>query len=165
VLPVRLKDPYHLARTDPELLALQDEIAMTDARLVDLLARVDSGESGQLWLDLKRAWEAFKLAREMGRPEDMRKTLVTIESLLTRGIQDYEAWREVQVALEQRRRLVETEHRRRVNMQQMMSFERAMALFGAIVGVIETHVPDRAIRAAISADLRALGADEHGQPS
>src|SRR5918992_3542816 len=49
-LPVRMAAKYQEAEHDPELLSLRDQIALVDARLADLLARVDTGESGSLWL-------------------------------------------------------------------------------------------------------------------
>jgi hypothetical protein len=72
-----------------------DEIALTDSRLQDLLGRVDSGESGRVWRELKAAWTLFKQAREAGDPEGMRLHLVTLESLLNRGVADYAAWEAV----------------------------------------------------------------------
>lgn len=65
-------------------------------------------------------------------------------------------WGTVRDLLEQRRKLVETEQRRLVTMQQMITAEQAVALLGAVAGVIQRHVTDRAILGAISADLAAL---------
>ena len=65
-------------------------------------------------------------------------------------------WAEVRDLLEQRRKLVETEHRRLVAMQQMITTEQAMALLGAVLGVIRKHVSDPATLGAISADFAVL---------
>src|SRR4051812_32142589 len=48
-LPTRLAAQYEAAQSDPVLMELRDEIALNDARLADLLGRVDTGESGSLW--------------------------------------------------------------------------------------------------------------------
>src|SRR5690349_13713695 len=53
VLPTRLQSRYDAARTDAALLELRDDISLLDARLEDLLSRVDTGESGVLWASLK----------------------------------------------------------------------------------------------------------------
>ena len=58
--------------------------------------------------------------------------------------------------VEQRRKLVESERRRLVELQQTITVERALVLVGAIAGIIKAHVKDRAMLAAISADLERL---------
>jgi hypothetical protein len=58
-VPERLRERYEAAEDDAELLSLRGEIALTDARLLDLLARVNTGESGQLWAELRRAYREF----------------------------------------------------------------------------------------------------------
>ena len=65
-LPARLAGRYREAQSDPELLALRDEVALVDARLGDVLGRVDSGESGALWKQLSNSWQAFIKARRRG---------------------------------------------------------------------------------------------------
>src|SRR5918992_3274075 len=67
-LPERLRERYEQAEGDAELLSLRSEVALTDACLIDLLARVDTGESGQRWAHLKKAYEEFtrhRLARDV----------------------------------------------------------------------------------------------------
>jgi hypothetical protein len=59
-LPSRLAATYQTAAKDPELLSLRRELALVDARLDDLLQRVDTGESGALWAPLGQEWVAFR---------------------------------------------------------------------------------------------------------
>ncbi len=65
-------------------------------------------------------------------------------------------WQDVSAYVEQRRKLVETEQKRLIAMQQMMTAEQAALLLGAVAGVIRKHVNDRPTLAAISADLAQL---------
>jgi hypothetical protein len=58
--------------------------------------------------------------------------------------------------LEQRRRLVESEHKRLIAMEQMITAEQAMLLVTRLVGIVNDRISDNGIRAAIAADLRAL---------
>jgi hypothetical protein len=55
-LPTRLAATYRNAAKDPELLSLHSEIALLDARMAELLGRVDTGESGALWGTLQKEW-------------------------------------------------------------------------------------------------------------
>ncbi len=163
-LPARLAGRYQEAQADSELLALREEVVLTDARLADVLKRVDTGESGELWRNAKGAFENFKSAQGKGDIDKSREALTDLSALLTRGQDDYATWDEVGKLLEQRRRLVESERKRLVEMQQMITAERAMLLISAFVGIIRNHVTDRATLAAISADVGRLVSADSGRP-
>src|SRR6187399_1656871 len=51
-LPTRMLDRYHEAAEDHELIALREDVALLDARIADMLQRVDTGESGEIWASL-----------------------------------------------------------------------------------------------------------------
>jgi hypothetical protein len=155
-LPARMVGRYHEAQADADLLALREEIALLDSRIVDVLARVDTGESGHLWTNLKDAAAALMDARRRGDTEATADALNSMLSLIRNGHQDYAAWQDVRGLLEQRRRTVESERKRLVEMQQNITVEKAMLLVGAIGGIIKAHVHDRATLAAISGDLATL---------
>ena len=162
-LPTRMAARYQEAQQDPELLVLRDEIALLDSRLSDVLSRVDTGESGALWADLQKSWEAFGLARAAGNVPKMTELLATHESLLQRGRADYAAWAEIGQLLDRRARFVESERRRYVEMQQMVGVEQVMLFLGAVTDAIRRHVPDRDTRAALGRELERL-ADVQPQP-
>lgn len=155
-LPTRLMARYQEAQADPDLLALREEITLLDARIADVLGRVDSGESGRLWQELQTTAMALRLARRQQNTEGIADALNTMLDLIGAGRADYAAWADVRTLLEQRRRLVESERRRLTEMQQTLSVEKAMLLIGAIAGIIKAHVHDRATLAKISADLDGL---------
>ncbi len=155
-LPARLAGRYQEAQADGELLALREDIALTDARLADVLSRVDTGESGALWAKACEALDAYRKAQLKSDSVAAAAALLNLEMGLEKGHNDWSAWDEVGKLLEQRRRLVESERKRLVEMQQMITAERAMLLITAFVGIIRNHVTDRATLAAISADIGKL---------
>lgn len=159
-LPARLSERYEEALSDSELLALREEIALVDSRLADLLTCVDSGESGHLWQLLKDTHGEMLEARAAGDTQTMAIKLKTLGTLIQEGLADYAAWEDVRRILEQRRKLVESERKRLVEMQQVLTTERAMVLVHALAETVKKHVSDRGTLAAISADLsRVLLAD------
>jgi hypothetical protein len=155
-MPGRLLTDYHAAIADPRLLELRDDISLVDARLGDLLRRVDSGESGAIWQALMAARVDLMAARRAGDAEKQAEALNAIMDLISRGHADYRAWGEVSATLEQRRRLVESERKRMVEAQQTLTVEKAMLLIGAIGGIIKAHVSDTTTLRKISADISAL---------
>ena len=122
-IPTRLAARYEEAREDPDILALGEEIALTDAQISDALARLYEGS------DEKRL-----------------ATKLDLDHLI-----------------ERRRRLVESELRRRVSAQEMMSAHEVLTFLGAIVGIIRTHVQDKSVLAAIAHDIESLVGSTNGR--
>ncbi len=162
-LPARLAGRYAEAQADGALLELRDDIALVDSRLADLLGRVDSGESGALWQSLMAARSDLLAYRRAGDNVRMAEALNLILELIGQGHADYRAWGEVAQVLEQRRRLVESERKRLIELQQTITVEKAMLLIGAIGGIIKAHVQEREVLAKISAEITALVQSE-GRP-
>lgn len=162
-LPARLSGRYAEAMADSALLELRAEVALVDARLGDLLTRVDTGESGALWTSLGQARRELIAAKQAGALIEQTKWINAILDLIARGHADYAAWSEIGQVLEQRRRLVESERKRQIEMQQTITAEKAMLLIGAILGVIRDNVTDRKQLNAISTAIVGLAALEAGE--
>ena len=163
VLPTRLAARYSEAQRDPALLELREDVALLDARLADLIARVDTGESGALWQSLMTARKELLDAKRRSDQVDQAIALNTIVGLIAEGHADYRAWGEVGSVLDQRRKLVESERKRLQEAQQTLTVEKAMLLIGAIGGIIKAHVHDRTTLSKISADISALTTIEAGE--
>ena len=156
VLPLRMAARYEEARHDPALLELREEVSVVDGRIVDLIARVDTGESGALWAQLQQAKREVASAKARGDAAGQAQAINELLRLVDRGHADYQAWREVGTAIEQRRRLVESERKRLVEMQQMVTTERLMLLLGGVVKVIQEHIHDRGTLANITEGIHSL---------
>lgn len=161
-IPARLQSGYKAARQRDDLLELNNEIALLDTRLADVLSRVDTGEAGKLWSDLQNALTAFQNAKAKGLAgvPEMNQHLATIESLIQQGVSDWAAWHEVSRLLEQRRKLVESERKRAVEQQEVITSQQAYLLFNALLSVIHEHVTDRDIKARIQADFIRLTSEQ-----
>jgi hypothetical protein len=162
-IPTRLLANYTAALADPDLLALRSDIALVDSRLGELLARVDSGESGAIWRTLRGVWANLITARAKGDIPGMQEHLSEVGVLIERGLADYAAWMDIQKCLEQRRKLTESEWKRLVDMQQMITTEKAMVLLAAVVDVIRKEVSDRDTLGRISIGIAGLVANSAGR--
>lgn len=69
---------------------------------------------------------------------------------------DPDDWREIEGLVETRRRLVDSERKRLVDMQQMITSEQAMTLVAAVVDAVKRHVSDRETLQAISTEVSQL---------
>ena len=155
-LPTRLAGKYLEAQADPNLLNLRSEIALVDARTAELIQQVDTGESGRIWHAVRDTYKELNLAIQTNDSSWMLKCLTTLDSLISAGTRDYAVWREISANIEQRRKLVESERKRLVEMQQMITSERAMLLIAAVVDIVRENVDDTKVLRAISADVGKL---------
>jgi hypothetical protein len=163
-LPARMAAKYQEAQADPELLSLRSELALLDARIAELLGRVDTGESGAIWEALQQAWALFRGARAQQDVPKMHLAVEQLDRLMDRKVADSAAWREIDEAIEQRRKLVESEQKRLVALQQVITAESALTLMGVLVDIITTHVRDQPTLAKIVADIQALTEQDHPTP-
>jgi len=149
-VPTRLLARYEAATTDPELLNLSAEIALLDSRISDVLSRVDAGESGVLWREMGRLRRAFLAAQRVQDQDGMQDALLGLLGAVGRGHADFEAWADVVDLLERRRRLVESEQKRRVAMHMLIKVEEAVGsmkvIADAVRDAVVEHVDDRSVR-------------------
>jgi hypothetical protein len=144
-LPARLQETYLTSMQDKELLALRHEISVVDARIDDLFQRVDIGESGHLWLKTRELLIQLRSVLIKWDTNKLHELLITLDDLVHIGITDYAAWNEISNSIELRRRLVETERKRLVDMQQMITAEQAIDVIGAITTAVKENVTDPTI--------------------
>jgi hypothetical protein len=145
-LPQRLQERYEASLDDSELLNRRAEIAVLDARIGDLLKRVDSGESGRLWYELMDSWQSLQAKRT---PENAVRHQQAIE----RGREDYAAWSEITDIFKVRDKLASSESKRLVEMQTMMDTQEALTVVRYLVDSVQRHVHDVEDRIAVAADL------------
>ena len=162
-MPARMVPRYEESKNDTELLAVRADIALVDARIADLLVRVDTGESTHIWKKLVGFRNDALDAQRIG---DDRKRALSLEGIfrtIGQGAADYAAWHDVIGLIEQRRKLVESERKRLIEMQQMVTVEESMLLVNAAAHSFKTRLaekcdPDiaRAVMMAVAEDLARI---------
>jgi hypothetical protein len=155
-LPTRLLSRYEESLADEHKLALENEIAVVDARLRDLFVRVDTGEAGVVWRRLREAYEAFTAANKAGDQAGMASALNELSRLIGRGNADYAAWHEINDMLALRMRLVESERKRILEAQQFVAVNELMVYTAAVLDAIRQsvirNITDEQQRRAVLAD-------------
>jgi hypothetical protein len=155
-LPAGLAARYKDAQKDPELLSLRDDVALLDARLAELVEKLDTGETKDLWSALRDTYERLTTARDQGKTRDMARALLDLGDLIGAGHEQGRVWDSIVALLDQRRRLVESERKRLIEMRQMISSERAMVLVTALIDAVSRRVTDRQVLSQIAADFRTI---------
>ncbi len=156
-LPDRLAERYREALADEELLRLDDEIALLDTRLQDLLARLhQDGEGPGAWQQLRDAHQRLEQAIARDDANATQAGLVMLSEAIASGCDESSAWRMILVLIEQRRKLVDTERKRLLDEDQVITIERLMILVAAVVDIVKRNVASREERAAVADEVRRL---------
>jgi len=153
-LPTRLAGRYQQAMADPQLGMLHSEIALLVTRIGGLVSQLDTGQyGGDLWQELTTAYQAARHAKD---GTSMAAALNDLGEIIKLGSNEHVIWDEIIKVVEQLRKLTDSERKRQMDLEQVITAERAMLLVSAISGVIKEHVTDKHQLAAISADIGAL---------
>lgn len=157
-LPSRLMEHYQEALDDPRLLELRDDIALLDARLAELIGRVsgDVDVGPVRWRELQNLFKAYNAAIQAGKTEDVEAIYAAMFALINKAVSDYAVWDTIQEAIQQRRRLVESERQRLVQMQQMVTAEQAVSAMTALVSAVRANVRDSVVLANIQTEYERL---------
>ena len=155
-MPGRLMAAYEASLTDPEQLSLTNEIAVVDARLDELLGQLGD-DSHPSWDDAGAALDKF-LAVVAGGGSQAEHTLAldSLRSVVKKGGTEMDSWAGYREAVEQRRKLADTERKLRMDMQSTMDMQTLMATLGAVVSIIKEHVKDSETSNAIAEHIGRL---------
>ena len=156
VIPSNLGERYQQALADENLLALNEEIALFDARLGQLLSKVDTGEAGALWRKAKDEYKLLDQAIRDGDAAELKTHMANLGVLLGRGVSDYAAWDEIGKTVALREKLAASERKRLVETQVTLDLRTGQAFILRVLQSVERHVEDRQTLAAIATELRPL---------
>ena len=146
-------DRYEASRSDPDLLALKDEIALIDSQTLTLLAEYGDVELIATWADL--AWLKLQMNkyRASNNNAGMAQTISAILDCIDVGAGAVAKREEVNNLIERRRRLVETERKRQIAMKLHATAEEQMLLVMKLAALVKEYVTDGNALRAISAGL------------
>lgn len=128
-----LESNYQAALQDRYLLHLRDEIAILDARVKDLLRQTQDGVNAAAWKKFTNQYRILKNALKNNDFKALNAILETMDEGMEEGRRENDLWTDIQSAMEQRRRLVETEQKYLTQTNQMIPIESAITLLSAII--------------------------------
>lgn len=156
LLPQRMRETYEQSLADDELLTLRDEIALLDTRLADVLRTLETGETELGWVLVQQAFERLTQALRSDDAPRAQAAMRNLEQVIQTGAADYAVWKDVGDMLDRRERLVRSERRRLVELQQTLTMEQAMVFTSAIISLVAANVSDRSALEAITNGIRRL---------
>jgi hypothetical protein len=167
-LPKHLVEIAEAVTHDPNILALDQSIAVLDARTIELLHGLQRDAAGkQAWRDLQRKVSELRdgVRRETSVGAQLR-LIEEIDDLMDEQLRVISVWQEVYQTLDQRRKMVETETKRREKMSSLVTADQVIVLVHRVAQVIKRKVKDPAVVREIGVELAAMVQGQHrGQVS
>jgi hypothetical protein len=163
-VPTGLRERYESEASDPELLALNDEIALMRSRLSSLLEKIgEMPDSGATWRDLRKTLKRFEKAQRLvsslegiereRKMKEVRQIFEQLRSAINRGAAEWAAWGEVLSITEQVRKLSDSEQKRRVAGEYIIQVQDVMTLFDYVVNLINDVVSNPKEKSRLSDGL------------
>jgi hypothetical protein len=164
-MPTKLAANYEASLKDREQLSLKPEIALVDAKLNQLLERIPEAESGAGWKAIKNHIVDLRGELAEGKVVQVAVRLDKMEALTLDAINEEATWQDIRQAVHDRRLLAESERKRAVEAQQILTAEQALTLMGVIESIIVKHVTDYDARIAIATELERLAYIPEHEPA
>lgn len=138
----KFQEQYNRSQQDSELLALKREIALVNARLLQLADKLGTGEASETWLALKSLMQDLIRAQRSGDPQ-APEIFEQMYRLISKGAEDTKLWSDITALQEHLRKLVESERRRLVELKQYVTSEDATALINALLEAVKRNVEQK----------------------
>jgi hypothetical protein len=158
-LPTQLAQRYEAARTNPRLLSVLDDIALAEARLAQLLEQVGTGESGAQWQAVKATWTALGVAMRSGDDAGVAAHFRAMDQLLAQGTAEAGLWQDIQEVWASRCKLVQTETKTLLGLQQLITVQQHMLMLGAVTDAVVQAVQAHADQGSARKILMQVEAD------
>jgi hypothetical protein len=158
-MPAALMSKYEAALSDPALLEQTRNLALTEARIGELLSLLDSGGTRERWEALRDVEERMHLALPTDpSPEgrQMHALLDELGSIIRAGRSDYEHWDALLETMDLQRRIADTERKRVQAAEQSIPVTSLMLFMANLQDVLLRNIEDIAIRARIANELDRL---------
>lgn len=155
-MPAQLAARYNSALNDSELLSMRSDVALYRARLEDQLSQLREGFSGEFF---KKAREIYKELLKALQEEDgdaSRRLMRDLGHVIDSGYKEEKTWDKIDKTVEQKRKLNESETKRLVQLNQMITTEELMLVLGSVVDSVKRHIRETSVLTMISQDIRRI---------
>jgi hypothetical protein len=164
-LPERMTERYQAALKDEQrLFNLLDGAALMEARINDLLTRVDTGESGVLWAKVEKAWQIYKSSVTKGDPGEIAVARTIMDHLIEDGRTDFAAWAEIMNLIKEQAKIATMERKSRIEEKRIITIEEAMTAQLALIESVKANVTDPKALEAIQRDFLRITNQPDRQP-
>ena len=160
IAPEQLRESITASLADDLQLSNARTIALYDARIHQLVSRLGTTESSQIWSEVKEEVEQLRSALATGSREDIQLSVKRLLLLTQRGDRDDQNWQQIGLWCEKRSYIVKQEVERLKFGQNYLTVEEAMTIatekMTKILALVKRYGSDELI-AAIRDELSSSG--------
>ena len=171
-MPKRLGQLFDEAMLDPDFLSQRKRIAQMTAICDERWERLAESKRVANWSEAKRIWDEMWAARARhtaavdagdAAEADRQAAIVSdrtaqFEALLSAGAGGHVAWQEFDQATDRARKLIESERRRAIESQQVISMATVTMIIDRLADIVRRNVTNKSELRAISVEfVRELG--------
>ncbi len=148
-VPDRLASAFHRSLQDDALLSLKPELALIDAMTAELIEGLGKEGYPTLFTKLGEALKQFEAGEATSNPAQMTSALGTMKRLINQGAVLSEQRSEIRESIKDRKSLVESERKFRIEQGLMVSILDVATTFQLFIGIIQRLVGDPELVAKI----------------
>jgi hypothetical protein len=141
-LPISLKESFEIARNNPELLNLTDDIALMYSRFSQLIEKIDIEDAEQRWKDISEQMQLLKDARARKDGYAYSQAWASMEDLVKTGGKDFMVWNDIMKVTAHIQKAITQEQKRRMDMHALISTDQAVSFVSEILMAIREEVKD-----------------------
>lgn len=147
-MPKNLAEAYTRALDDPDLLSLNTDIATVEALIDQSMRELESGDVASLFGQVGQLWTRLWPAVSREDREAVGRIREQLDGLIREGASKSVALAKLLDLTEQKRKLSETEAKRREKMEELVEAERVARDYRALVLAVKAVVdePDKLLR-------------------
>lgn len=178
-LPTAVAKKFNVAREDPELLSIRDDVALFDARRSIIAERLNTGESGASWELLQKHWSEFERGNRMSAEgvasdnpelraearELITKSINAVGKLISQGAGEESQWKELQKTTHELAALKQSETTRLQKLHSMMTAEEALLLIHQVQQAVMSVITNVEQQREIGRILHGLVQTGHAPPT
>jgi hypothetical protein len=156
-IPSGLRRLYDEGLDDPDILSLEADIHLIDARILELLEGLEEYHPSKSWSEIRNLIGTLQLRlSELSEgipPKEITEVIERMEKLSSAEISKSSIWNETLPLIDTRRKLSESESHRLQAMGQYIPVEKAMAMIQDLSIAVKKNVHDSKTLAQISQEF------------
>lgn len=167
-MPQRLMERFDRFVNDPEISSVRGSLALLSARATELIEKLETLESRKAWEQLGETLSELELKVSEMKEKDAIAIAPLIEIMRKQykgAMAEYRVWDQIVEAVEQHRKLADTEQKREANLQANLTARQAIALFNALFKILVEEIPDLEQRRRIGERVTELLNFERALPA
>lgn len=149
VLPDHLDATFEASINDETLLELRADIALLDARIVELAERTNDGDPVAALDRVRELAQDIIVAIPNGEMVKAINLAEEIQKVVEQGVASEDVWDKIVGIQEQRRKHVDTERKRLESLQAYVTSEWVLGFVKFVIGIIAQEVRDKKTISAI----------------